>query len=146
MFKHCLLSLAVAGLISMVAPFAAAQDAQTNDQQPGPMQGDGGHRGAPDPARRTQQLTKQLNLTSDQQTKVQDILQSERTQMESLRQDTSTPQQDRRSKMMEIRKSTDQQIRGLLDSNQQRKWDAMQARREQKMESRRGQQGPPAQQ
>jgi hypothetical protein len=65
--------------------------------------------------------------------------------MESLHQDTSLSQQDRRTKMMEIRKSTDDQIRGLLDSNQQTKWDEMQARREQRMQNR-GQQGPPPQQ
>ena len=72
--------------------------------------------------------------------------------MESLHQDTSLPQQDRRTKMMEIRKSTDDQIRGLLDSNQQKKWDKMQANREHWMQNHHGgspnsgQQNPPPQQ
>jgi periplasmic protein CpxP/Spy len=148
MLKKYLLVLVAAGLISVAAPFAAAQDSSSNGQQPPPSQENGGrHHGPPDPAQRTAELTKQLNLTSDQQAKVQEALQSERSQMESVHQDSSLSQQDRRAKMMEIRKSTDAQIRGLLDSNQQKKWDEMQAKREQWMQNRHSggsdQQGPP---
>jgi periplasmic protein CpxP/Spy len=159
MFKQCLLVLIAAGLISVTVPFAAAQDSpsgnSSNDQQSSPSQDNGMHRhGPPDPARRTQELTKRLNLTSDQQTKVLDALQSEHSQMESLHQDSSLSQQDRHTKMMEIHKSSDAQIRGLLDSTQQKKWDEMQAKREQWMQNRRpgspdagsGQQSPPPQQ
>jgi Spy/CpxP family protein refolding chaperone len=138
MLKQCLLVLLAVGLISIAAPFAAAQDSP-------PAQGNGGwHHGPPDPAQRTQELTKKLNLTSDQQTKVQGIFQSEHSQMESLRQDTSLSQQDRHAKMMEIHKGTDAQVRALLDSTQQKKWDEMQAKREQWGQNRR--QGPPPQQ
>jgi protein CpxP len=155
MLKQCLLVLLAAGLITIAAPFAAAQasnDSPPNNQQP--AQGNGGWRhGPPDPAQRTQELTKKLKLTSDQQTKVQDIFQSERSQMESLRQDTSLSQQDRHAKMMDIRKSADAQVRALLDSTQQKKWDEMQAKREQWGQNRRhgppdagSQQGPPPQQ
>jgi len=155
MLKQCLLVLVAAGLISITAPFAAAQDSPSTDQQSPPSQDNGrGRHGPPDPARRTQELTKQLKLTSDQQTKVQDVLQSESSQMESLHQDTSLSQQDRHAKMMEIHKSGDAQIRALLDSTQQKKWDEMQVKREQWMQNRRpgppdagsGQQGPPPQQ
>jgi periplasmic protein CpxP/Spy len=150
MLKQSLLALAAAGLISIAAPFATAQNSpspQSNDQQaPTAQDNRGRHHGPPDPAERTRELTKHLKLTSDQQTKVQDAFVSARSQMESLHQDTSLSQQDRRNKMMEIRKSTDDQIRGLLDSNQQKKWDAMQAKREQRMDRRGGEQGPPPQQ
>jgi len=152
MFKQSMLILAAASLISIAAPFATAQNSpspsQSNDQQSATSQDNGGrHHGPPDPAERTRELTKHLKLTSDQQTKVQSALVSERSQMESVHQDTSLSQQDRRTKMMEIRKSTDDQIRGLLDSNQQKKWDEMQAKREQRMQNRRGgEPGPPPQQ
>jgi protein CpxP len=152
MLKQSLLVLAAAGLISIAAPFATAQNSPSaspsNDQQSQPMRDNGGrHHGPPDPVERTRELTKHLKLTSDQQPKVQEALVSERSQVESLHQDSSLSQQDRRSKMMEIRKSTDDQIRGLLDSNQQKKWDEMQAKREQWMQNRRGgPQGPPPQQ
>jgi protein CpxP len=132
MIKQYLLVLVAASVISIAAPFAAAQssnDSSPNNQQP--AQGNGGWHHGPDPAQRTQELTKKLKLTSDQQTKVQDILQSEHSQMETLHQDSSLSQQDRRAKMMDIRKTSDTQIRALLDSTQQKKWDEMQAKREQ---------------
>ena len=126
--KKSLLTLLAVGLISIAAV------AQSNDapppQQP-PNDRGGWRRGAPpDPAQRTQELTRKLNLTSDQQAKVQDIFKSEQSQMEGLRNDTSTPQQDRRTKMMDIRNATNTQVRALLDADQQKKWDEMQAKRE----------------
>jgi periplasmic protein CpxP/Spy len=144
MIKQSLLILATAGLISM-APFATAQDNPSNNQPSAPAQEHGRWHGHEDPAQRTAELTKKLKLTSDQQTKVQDALQSEHSQMESLHQDSSLSQQDRRTKMMEIHKSTDGQIRGLLDADQQKKWDEMQAKREQRMQNREGGSAPPQQ-
>ncbi len=136
MLKHCLLVLVAAGLISIAAPFAAAQDTpspSSDSQAPSPNHG---RRHGPDPSQRTQELTKKLNLTTDQQAKVKDALESEHSQMESMHQDSSLSREDRRAKMMDIRKSTDTQIRGLLDSTQQKKWDGMQAQREQWMQHR----------
>jgi Spy/CpxP family protein refolding chaperone len=145
MLKQFLLVLVAASLVWIAAPFAAAQDSQSNDQQSPPSQDNGMRRhGPPDPAERTKELTKQLKLTSDQQAKVLDIYQSAHSQMESVHQDTSLSQEDRHAKMMEIHKNVDTQVRALLDSNQQKKWDEMQARREQRMQNR-GQQGPPPQ-
>jgi len=152
MLKQSLLVLLAAGLISIAVPFATAQDSpsqnQNSDQQ-APPQGQGRHHGM-DPAQRTQELTKRLKLTTDQQAKVKEALDSEHSQMESLHQDSSLSQDDRRAKMMDIRKATDTQIRGLLDSTQQKKWDEMQAQREQWMQHRQqggapDQQAPPQQ-
>jgi Spy/CpxP family protein refolding chaperone len=151
MLKQCLLVLVAASLISITTPFVTAQDGSSNNQQPPPSQDGGQRHGPPDPAQRAQELAKHLNLTADQQTKVREILESARSQMESLRQDGSASQQDRHGKMEEIRKNADAQIRALLDSTQQKKWDEMQARREQRMQNRRsgppdaGQQDPPPQ-
>jgi len=128
MLKRCLLILLAASLVA----FAAAQSSDSPPDKQQPAQDNGRwHHGPPDPTQRTQELTKQLNLTSDQQAKVQEIFQSEHSQMESLRENSSLSQQDRRAKMMDIHKSTDTQIRALLDSTQQKKWDEMQAKREQ---------------
>ena len=139
MLKHSMLALTLAGLLCTV-PAAIAQDNGNgaNAQQAPPAGGpDHGH------------MTKQLNLTSDQQAKVLDILKSSQSQMESLHSDSSASQDDRRSKMMEIRKSTDEQIRGVLDANQQKKWDEMQSKREDRMEHHQmqapGSQQPPEQ-
>jgi len=142
MLKQCLLVLITAGLISIAAPFAAAQGSPSNDQQAPPSQDNGMRRhGPPDPAERTAELTRKLKLTSDQQAKVQDALQAERSRMESVHHDASLSQPDRHAKMMDIRNSTNAQIRSLLDTNQQKRWDEIEARREQRMQDRR--QGPP---
>jgi hypothetical protein len=130
MRKYFLLPLIFAGVIIAGASLADAQDNGGNDQpsNPAATQGQGQRQGHFDPARRTEMLTRALRLTSDQQSKVQGILQSEQSQMESLRSDTSTPHQDRRAKMMEIRKASNEQVRAVLDSNQQRKFDMMESR------------------
>lgn len=120
----------MAGLLYTVSPLAA-QDNGGADQQPAQAGSpEHGHRHF-DPARRTEMLTKHLKLNSDQQAKVLDVLKSEQSQMETLHSDSSASQDDRRSKMMEIHKASNDQIRAVLDSNQQKKWDEMQSRHEQ---------------
>ncbi len=133
MLKHSLLALTLAGVVYTAAPFVLAQDSSANTQQSAPQgappeHGRGGHL---DPEMRTKRLTKELNLTSDQQSKVLDILKSTQSKMQDLRADSSVPPEDRRPKMMEIHKASDDQIRALLDSDQQKKWDAMQSKHEQ---------------
>jgi len=146
MLKHCLLALTLAALVCMVMPAALAQDTGNNDQQTAPSgatSGIGSGHGHMDPAKRVAMLAKQLNLSKDQQSKVQDILKAQQSQMESLRADSSVSHEDRRSKMMELHKSTNDQIRGLLDPDQQKKWDEMQSRREERMQGHRhGDQAP----
>ena len=148
MLKQWLPMILAAGLISTAAPIVTAQDqtappSSSNDQQAPPAKGNGGwHHGAPDPAERTKHLTKQLNLTADEQTKVQSLFQSEQSQMETLHQDSTLSQQDRHSKMMDIRKNTDTQVRAALDPTQQKKWDEMQAKRDERMQGHHN--GPPS--
>lgn len=141
MRKHWLLALVLAALVYAVTP-AIAQDNGGNEQQTPPAGAREHGRGHMDAARRTEMLTRHLNLNQDQQTKVLDILKSAQSQAESLRSDSSVTPQDRRSKMMDIHKTSDEQIRELLNPDQQKKWDAMQARRQQWMEHR-GQGQPP---
>ena len=124
MLKHCLLALSLAALTYAATPLAVAQDTSNDQAQSAPEHG----RRHFDPAKRAEMLGKQLNLTSDQQGKVLDILKSEQSQMESLHSDTSLSQEDRRSKMMDIRKTSDDQIRALLTPDQQKKFDEMQSR------------------
>jgi protein CpxP len=58
---------------------------------------------------RLQMMTKQLNLTPDQQQKIKPLLENESQQMQALHQDTSLSQEDRMSKMQQIRQSTNEQ-------------------------------------
>jgi periplasmic protein CpxP/Spy len=136
MVKHALLTLLLAGLVYAVTP-AIAQDAGGNDQQTAPSNppAEHGHgHGHMDPAQHAAMLAKRLKLSSDQQAKVEDAFKSEQSQMESLRSDTSVAQQDRRSKMMDIHKSTNDQIRAILNPDQQKKWDEIQSQREEHMQ------------
>lgn len=127
MLKHYLLVIALAGLTCAVSAPAIAQD---NAQPPqSNEQGEHGHRHF-DPAKRAERLTKELNLNSDQQAKVLDVMKSEQSQMESLHSDSSMSQDDRRSKMMDIHKTSNDQIRSVLDPDQQKKFDAMQSKHE----------------
>lgn len=135
MFKTCLLTLTLTGLLCAAMAAAVGQDAGNNDQQPpagGPPE-HGRMRMRMDPKSRVEMLTKQLNLTSDQQTKVLDIVKAERTQMENLRDSPLSPP-DRHAKMMDIHKESNGKIRALLDADQQKKFDEMQARQQQWMQ------------
>ncbi len=115
MLKHWPLTLLLAGVVSLMPFSAVAQDSGSSDPQSAPAGASTEHgrgRGNFDPQKRTQRLTKELNLTSDQQPKVLDIFKSEQSQMEKLRSDSSMSQDDRRSKMMEIRKTSADQFVG----------------------------------
>jgi protein CpxP len=134
MRKHWLIVLTLSTIVAAASVSAFSQDNQNNAQQSAPAgeqpeRGQGRHH--LDPAKRTEMLTKELKLTSDQQPKVLEILKSQQSQMETLRSDSSASQEDRGSKMMDIRKASNDQIRALLDSKQQKKWDEMQSRHEQ---------------
>jgi len=143
MLKHWLPTLMLASVITFV-PAALAQDSgnapQSAPEGAPPEHGRGGHM---DPEKRTEMLTKELKLTSDQQPKVLDILKSAQSQMQGLRSDSSLSQDDRRSKMMEIHKASNDQIRALLDAGQQKKWDVMQSKHEQWQGHHQGGQGAP---
>ena len=141
MLKHTLIVITVAALSYMVLPGAVAQQTGSSDQQPATSEHAHGH-ARMDPAQRAEMLAKKLNLNSDQQSKVEDILKSEQSQMESLHSDTSLSKEDRRSKMMDIHKSSSDQIRGLLDPDQQKKWDEMQSKQQERMQEHHHEQAP----
>jgi periplasmic protein CpxP/Spy len=153
MFRKLVLAFVLAVFACTALPFAVAQDTNgqsstgATEQQSSPSGAQRGGRGARhfDPAQRTERLTKRLRLNSDQQSKVQQILTSEQSQMKQLHSDSSLSQQDRRSKMMDIHKTSNDQIRALLDSDQQQKWDKMQQKHEERMQKHReGGQAPSA--
>ena len=146
MLKQGLLAFALGGLL-YAAPAVIAQNNTTNDAQApaaAAPSDSGPKHGRFDPQERSQKLAKRLSLSSDQQGKVQDILQSEQSDMQKVRSDSSVAQADRRAKMMDIHKSSSDQIRALLNPDQQKKWDEMQARQEARMEHRHNREQAPA--
>ena len=128
--------------------------AQSGDQQQGPppqgegqhegMRGQGpeGRRGMPSPEERLKHMTEALNLTTDQQSQIKGFMESEKTKMDALRNDTTVEGDAKREKAMQIRKDTQSSIRGVLTADQQAKFDKMQA----EMKNRGEHHGPPPQQ
>jgi Spy/CpxP family protein refolding chaperone len=147
MLRNWILALTLGGLAYASTPAAIAQDAPSSDQQAAPAGAPSEHEhgrgpGRFDPDRRAEMLAKKLNLNADQKTKVTDIFKSEQSEMQKMHADASASQGDRRSKMMDVHKSSNDQVRALLDADQQKKFDEMMAKREQWGKGRH--EGPPA--
>jgi len=71
-----------------------------------------------DPAKRTEQLSKRLKLTADQQSQMLDTLESTKSQLEAERSDRSLSRKVRNCKLALIRQASDDQIRALLEEKQ----------------------------
>ena len=111
--------------------------AQDPAPAPAPQAQDGnGGRGGRMQERQMEMMTQKLNLTADQQTQVKAINQDTMKQMMALRDDTSLSQDDKRSKMMDLRKSSSDKIRGILTDEQKPKFDEMQAQMRERMKER----------
>ncbi len=113
--KRNLLTLAAAGAIAL-GGFALVQ------AQPG--HDGGGRRHGGEFA--LERMTKELNLTADQQTKVQPILDQAKPQIAAIHQEAM-------QKMKTVMDSTMSQIRPLLTADQQKKLDDIQKARQDRM-------------
>jgi protein CpxP len=127
------------GSVSMMAQDNSAPAAQQDDQAG--MGGGRGHRGGDQAAF----LTKKLNLTPDQASQVKAIDNDSRQQSMAVRNDSSVAPADKKAKMMDIRKASQDKIRGVLTDEQKPKYDAMLAQMQERRQDRQGgQQGAPA--
>jgi periplasmic protein CpxP/Spy len=70
-------------------------------------------------------MTKELNLTADQQAKLKPILEDQQKQIEAVLQDTSLSEDAKKTKKAEIKGATNTQIKALLDATQQEKFAAL---------------------
>jgi uncharacterized protein YgiM (DUF1202 family) len=67
-------------------------------------------------------MTKELNLTADQQAKLKPILEEQQKQIETVWQDTSLTDDAKKAKKKEIKSATSTQIKALLTAEQQEKY------------------------
>lgn len=104
----------------------------------GRPQGGGDQRGPMSVDERLKRMTKDLNLTTDQQAKIKPILEEEQKKAQALRDDSGTDRQAIRQKMMQLWQDTSDQIRALLDDKQKEKFDKMEQQRQDRMRERRG--------
>jgi hypothetical protein len=81
-----------------------------------------------DPDHQLRHMTKELDLSADQQAQIKPVLESRQEQMQQIRQDQSLSQQDRRQKMMDIQQDTSSKIEAALNDTQKQKYEAMQAK------------------
>ena len=116
--KRNLLTLAAAGAIALGGfTLVDAQDGS------GGFGGHGGHAGFHGHQFAMQHLTKSLNLTADQQTKIQPLFDQAKPQIIAIHKDAM-------QKTQAIMDKTMSQIRPMLTSDQQTKFDALQKARQ----------------
>jgi Spy/CpxP family protein refolding chaperone len=71
-------------------------------------------------------MSKELNLTADQQAKLKPILESQQQQIETVWKDSSLTDEAKMAKKTEIKSSTSTQINALLNAEQQAKYATLQ--------------------
>lgn len=81
-------------------------------------------------------LTEQLNLTSDQQSKLRSILVDQHEQAMTLVKDTTLSHEDKIAKIHTLRESTITKVRGILTDAQKPKFDAMVQQQDERMQQR----------
>ena len=100
--------------------------------------GGGERRGPMSPEEQLKRMTKEFNLTADQQAKIKSILVAGQKKMEDARNDSGGDRQSMRQKMILIRQDTNDQVRAQLDDKQKEKFDKQEQEREERMQNRRG--------
>ena len=80
------------------------------------------------PEAQLQHLTKQLDLTADQQAQIKPILENRDQQVKQLWQDQSLAPPDRHAKMKAIQEDSKGKIEAVLNATQKQKYEAMQAK------------------
>jgi periplasmic protein CpxP/Spy len=125
--RKLLCTVALTGLLSLAGGAAFAQDTATPQSQQGPGQWGHGPRSM-NPEAQLQHLTKQLDLTADQQAQIKPILEGRDQQMKQLWQDQALAPQDRHAKMRSIQDDSKGKIEAVLNDTQKQKYEAMQAK------------------
>lgn len=114
--KRLLLSAALALSLTSIA---IAQTATPPDSSPGPApKGHYGHHQHHTPQQQAAFLSKKLNLTADQQSKLEPIFADQDQKMKALRSDTSLSKDQKREQFHAIHQNTKQQLSSVLTPEQ----------------------------
>lgn len=124
------LTLGLAGATALAQDQTAEPSTQNQTTEPSApshqMRMHGHHR--MNSERQLRRMTKQLDLSADQQTQVKPILDSRDQQMQQLWQDKTVSKADRQQKMTDIQQDTSSKIEAVLNDTQKQKYEAMQAK------------------
>ena len=129
------LCLGLASGSALLAQDSSTSPAQDQSAQ-GPMQ-HGGMHGPMSPDKELAHMTKQLSLTSDQQSQIKPILEDRQSQMMQMHQDSSMSREDKMTKMKSLDDSSNSKVEAVLTDQQKPKYEKMIANRQQHMEQRR---------
>lgn len=161
-FGFCLvvLTISFAGCGKKPAPAAVVEatpspSPESSQQAPPPETNAGGlsqqqqRPGGGNPGERARQRLEQmqasLGLSEEQAGKIKAVFESQRPAMQALRDDQSLSRDQRREKMMELRKTADAEISAILTPEQKTKWEEMRQQFRDRMGNGRGGErgGPP---
>jgi hypothetical protein len=130
--KRQISSLVFGAIVAAGVSVAAPQEPNAPAPQAQGQARQHGQRAAMDPNHVLARMTKQLNLTSDQQKQILPILTDRQQQFESIRSDKSLSDTDRRTKMETLRTDTQTKIKNVLNDDQKKQYEELQ----QKMQDR----------
>ncbi len=128
--RKTLCTIALTGLLGL-GMTAFAQDQST---APPPMHGPR-HQGF-SPDSQLEHLTKALDLSSDQQTQIKPILESQQQQMMQIHQDQTLSRDDKMAKAKSLHDDTTSKIQAVLNDQQKQKYTAMQQKMQERMQQR----------
>ena len=86
--------------------------------------------------KRMEHLTKELNLTKEQQEKIRPIIEKQMKEMRTVREDSSLTPEQKREKTKEIHQATQAELNKILTPEQQKKYAEMAERRGEGRENR----------
>src|ERR1700750_737556 len=90
------------------------------------------------PEHRMAMLSKRLNLTADQQSKLLPIISDREQQMRAILHDSSLSKEDRIAKMKAVRKDSNAKIEALLTDDQKQNFEQLQQEMRQRPHNHRG--------
>jgi Spy/CpxP family protein refolding chaperone len=114
-----ILTLSISTAVALSAS-VFAQDATPTPGSATPPPG--GRRGMLSPEAQAKMWKEKLNLTDDQAAKVKEIVEKRVEELKSLREDKTTPQQEKRAKFVEAFKAISEEILTVLTPEQQAKF------------------------
>ena len=89
--------------------------------------------------RQLKRMTKQLNLTPDQQQQMLPILQDQHAKMKAMHEDTSLTPQQRREQGRTLMQDTHQKLEAIMTDSQKQQFEQTMQQRRQRMHDRMGQ-------
>ena len=104
--------------VALTTLIAASTTVFAQDEKPKPP-------AARAPGERLKTLTEKLGLSEEQQGKIKAIFEKNAPKAKELREDAALSQEDKRAKLMELRKGEAEEIRAVLTPEQQEKMKAL---------------------